>query len=233
MGSGYLVHTAGVPGSTYYDWRYGLHALFARGSQPDVLVFSISPSQFLRRPATTPLPVSTLWSTREIVAYHHEQNTDLSTLSELLLEHYSTYFSLRNTVRIYARKVIPGYESMIYGWTPSTLGPQLNAAPETEALFSDRLSKLVAECGSHTRLMLMVPPTNQLEDEKLQPALKAAAERLGIAVIEPIGEKGWPLTSFREDGYHLTLPAAAEFSKLVAADLKARLAESSNRSSGQ
>jgi hypothetical protein len=233
MGPGYIVHTAGVPGSTYYDWRYGLHALFARGSRPDVLVFSISPSQFLRRPATTPLPVSTLWSAREIVAYHREQNIDLSMLSELLLEHYSTYFSLRDTVRIYARKVIPGYESMIYGWTRSTLGPQLNAGPETETLFSDRLSKLAAECGSHTRLMLIVPPTNQLEDEKLEPELKVAAEGLGIDVIEPVVEREWPLAKFREDGYHLTELAAAEFSKLVAADLRRKLAEPEGRVSGQ
>ena len=76
--------------------------------------------------------------------------------------------------------------------------------PETEALFSDRLSKLAAECGSHTRLMLMLPPTNQLEDEKLEPALRAAAEGLGIAVIEPVAEREWPLAKFREDGYHLT-----------------------------
>ncbi len=58
MGPGFLVHTAGVPGSTYSDWRYGLRALFARGSEPDVLVFSISPSQFLREPAVTPALVS-------------------------------------------------------------------------------------------------------------------------------------------------------------------------------
>ena len=48
MGTGFFIYTAGIPGSTYYDWQLGLHALFARGSQPDVLVFSISPSQFLR-----------------------------------------------------------------------------------------------------------------------------------------------------------------------------------------
>ena len=122
---------------------------------------------------------------------------------------------------------------MIYGWTPSTLGPQPNAGPETEALFSDRLSRLAAECGPHTRLMLMLPPTNQLEDEKLEPALRAAAVGLGIDVIEPVVEREWPLTKFREDGYHLTELAAAEFSKLVAADLRRKLAESEGRVSGQ
>ena len=63
--------------------------------------------------------------------------------------------------------------------------------------------------------------------------LRAAAEGLGIAVIEPVTEREWPLTKFREDGYHLTTPAAAEFSKLVAADLRRKLAEPEGRVSGQ
>jgi hypothetical protein len=233
LGPGFLIHTAGVPGSTYYDWQLGLHALFARGSQPDVLVFSISPSQFLRQPATTPLPVSRLWSTHEIVTYSREQHINLTTFSELLLERYSTYYSLRNTVRIYVRKFIPGYESMVDSWNASGAGPAMQTGPGTEAIFADRLAKLATECGPHTRLVLMITPTNQREDERLEPELRAAAEGLGIPVIEPVTEREWPLAKFRDDGYHLTAPAAAEFSKLVAADLRRKLVEPESRVSCQ
>ncbi len=232
MGPGFLVHTAGVPGSTYYDWRYGLRALFARGSQPDVLVFSISPSQFLRQPSVTPAPVSLLWTTGEIIDYRREQRPTLTTFSELLLEHYSTYFALRDTVRIYTRKFIPGYEAMTNHWSTSPIG-LVEVGPATETIFFDRLSNLAAECGSHTQLVLMIPPTNQANDQALEPALKAAAKNLGIAIIEPIGERDWPPTSFREDGYHLNPAAATEFSKLVAADLKLMLLDTSNHNSGQ
>lgn len=233
LGPGFLIYTAGVPGSTYYDWQLGLHALFARGSQPDVLVFSISPSQFLRQPATTPLPVSRLWSIHEIVAYSREQHINLTAFSELLFEHYSTYYSLRNTVRIYVRKFVPGYESMVYSWSASGAAPIPQTGPGTEAIFADRLVRLSTECSSHTRLVLMISPTNQPEDEKLEPELRTAAEGLGIPVIEPVTEREWPLTQFRSDGYHLTAPAAAEFSKLVAADLRRKLAEPEGRVSGQ
>lgn len=233
MGTGFFIYTAGIPGSTYYDWQLGLHALFARGSQPDVLVFSISPSQFLRNPATTPLPVSRLWSTHEIVAYSREQHINLTAISELIFEHYSTYYSLRNTVRIYVRKFIPGYESMVYSWSGSEAGPAPQTGPGTEAIFADRLARLATECGSHTRLVLMISPTNQHEDEMLEPELRTAAEGLGIAVIEPVTEREWPLTKFRADRYHLTAPAAAEFSKLVAADLRRKLVERESRASGQ
>ena len=82
-------------------------------------------------------------------------------------------------------------------------------------------------------LVLMISPTNQREDEKLEPELRAAAVGLGIPVIEPVSEREWPLTKFRSDGYHLTASAAAEFSKLVAADLRRELAESPGRISGQ
>jgi len=233
LGPDYQVHTAGVPGSTYHDWRYGLRALFARGSRPDVLVFSISPSQFLRQPATTPLPVSLLWSTREILAYRREQRLDLTQSSELLLEHYSTFYSLRNTVRIYVRKFIPGYEPMVDVSNDAGLGRVDKDAPEIRAVYAERLAKLDAECAAHTRLVLMIPPTHQVEDERLEPDLKAAAESLGVAVIEPVGQREWPLAKFRDDRYHLTPPAAAEFSRLVATDLRQKLADPASRVSGQ
>ena len=165
VGPGFVVHTAGVPGSTYYDWRFGLRALFARGSQPDVLVFSISPSQFLRHPSATPVPVALLWNVSEILDYDREQRLNLTQVSELLLEHYSTYYAMRNTTRIYVRKFIPGYEPMVQGWTLPRRRPRRGRAPRNRGHVFRRLAKLLAECGSHTRLVLMVPPTNQSEDE--------------------------------------------------------------------
>ena len=102
-----------------------------------------------------------------------------------------------------------------------------------DAVYSERLTKLANECGSHTQLILMLSPTNQLEDEELEPALKAAAESLGVAVIEPVAQREWPMTKFREDQYHLNPAAAAEFSRLVATDLRQQLADPANRISGQ
>jgi hypothetical protein len=230
MGAGFVVYAAGVPGSTYYDWRYGLRALFARGSQPDVLVFSISPSQFLRPAAVTPVPVSVLWSAREIVAYEREQRLSLTTFSELLFEHYSNYFSLRNIVRIYVRKFIPGYEAMLDSWSRASDGPQAAIGPQSAAALDERLARLAAECGPRVRLMLVVPPTNQVADEQAEPYLRAAAERAGIPLIEPVAVRGWSLADFQQDGYHLTVAAASRFSRLVAADLKRRLGDSRRES---
>jgi hypothetical protein len=233
IGPSFLVHLAGVPGSTYFDWQVGLHALFARGSQPDVLVFSISPTQFLRQPAATPVPVSLLWNTREIFDYRREQHLDLAQFSELLLEHYSNFYELRNTIRIYVRKFIPGYEPMINRWDGAVLNPPLKPGPETKAIYSNKLARLAQECGSHTRLVLMISPTNQIEDDTLEPDLAAAAESLSITVVEPVGEREWPLAKFREDQYHLTPFAAAEFSRLVATDLRQKLSSTPIPASGQ
>jgi hypothetical protein len=107
LGKAFLVHTAGVPGSTYDDWRYGLRSLFRRGAAPEFVVIAISPSQFLRPSAVTPLPVARLWRTREILAYYREQRPGLSALSELLLEHFSTFFYMRDTFRIYVARRFP------------------------------------------------------------------------------------------------------------------------------
>lgn len=233
LGPGYLVHTAGVPGSTYSDWQFGLRALLARGSQPDAVVFSISPSQFLRAPAATPVPVSLLWRTHEILAYQRDQHLNLTQLTELLLEHYSTFYSLRNTLRIYIRKFIPGYEAMVYSWTGSGASGRPLSEETAEAIYSDQLASLVRDCDSRAQFILMLSPTNQIEDERLEPELKAAAEAQGIAVIDPVAVREWPLNKFREDQYHLTPNAADEFSKLVATDLRQKLAHSTSRASRQ
>ena len=233
LGHSFLVHTAGVPGSTYYDWSYGLQALFARGSRPDVLVFSISPTQFLREPAVTAQPVSLLWSLREILAYQREQRPTLTEVTELVLEHYSTFYALRNTIRIYVRKVVPGYEALVNQAASPNSGPSQPSTQATKVLYAERLRNLAAKCGAHTQMILMFSPTNQLEDERLEPALKAAAQTIGIPIIAPVAEREWPVTQFRDDRYHLTQPAAAEFSKLVATDLRQKFVDSAVRVAGQ
>ncbi len=217
LGKAFLVHTAGVPGSTYDDWRYGLRSLFRRGAAPEFVVIAISPSQFLRPSAVTPLPVARLWRTREILAYYREQRPGLSTLSELLLEHFSTFFYMRDTFRIYVRKAIPGYESMVNGWSPASTRPGVPRPDAAQALFLSRLKALQAECKGHAQLMLLIVPTNQQDDAQLEPMLRVAAEDLNIPLIGTIRERGWPRSQFQADGYHLTQAAAKQFSREASA----------------
>jgi hypothetical protein len=221
MGDRVLIETAGVPGSTYFDWEYGLRALLARGSQPDVVVFGISPSQFLRTPAVTALPVSELWRSEEVYSYYRDWHPNPTIVADLLLEHYSTFFAMRDTFRIYGRKQIYGYPSMVREWGPG--GVNTNPAPSPgsmlEATFVKRIAGLQAECGAHARLVLIVVPTRQASDEMDEPALRAAALQLGVPVIEPVGEREWPAPKFQDDGYHLTKSASAELSVLAGEDL--------------
>ena len=79
----------------------------------------------------------------------------------------------------------------------------------------------------------MIPPTNQSADKEVEPALRSAAAKLSIPVIEPVRETEWPLADFQQDGYHLSAAAAGEFSKLVAADLAQILDDSPDHASGQ
>ena len=226
MGDHVGVETAGVPGSTYYDWEYGLRALLARGSEPDVIVFGISPSQFLRTPIVTALPVSELWRSRDIYSYYRDWHPNPTTVADLLLEHYSTFFSMRDTFRIYGRKRIYGYESMVHEW--GTTGMATDAVVSSDAAlettFVQRIASLKLECGTHARLVLIIVPTRQVGDESEEPALRAAALRLGVPVIEPVGEREWPPSKFQADGYHLTTAAAGEFSVLAGEKLAQILA---------
>jgi hypothetical protein len=219
MGSAYVVHTAGVSGSTYYDWQYGFRALFHRGGQPDVVVFAISPSQYLRAPTVTPMIVSQLWTNAEIFSYRRDQNLNLTTFTELFLERYSTFFALRDVVRIYVRKTIPGFFDLVGVWgkaTPSK--PTENQAP-TKAVYIERLQSLIKELPSRAKFVLLIPPTNQPNDTAAEPYLRAAALELGITVEEPVTEYQWPSSKFQSDEYHFSYASAIEYSHLVGRDI--------------
>lgn len=225
MGPDYLVHTAGVVGSTYYDWQFGFRALFNRGSRPDIVVFAISPSQYIRAASVTPMIVSHLWTNSEILAYRRDQNLNLTTFAELLFERYSTFFALRDVVRIYVRKVIPGFIHLVGLWgRPTPSKPMENQAPTTE-IYVRRLRPIMQTMPPGTRFVLLIPPTNQPSDTAAEPYLRAAARELGISVEEPVNEYQWPSTKFQPDAYHLDNPAAIEFSRLVGPDI-ARLDDS-------
>jgi len=219
MGPDYSVHTTGVVGSTYYDWQYGFHALFNRGSRPDVVVFAISPSQYLRAPTVTPMVISQLWTNSEIFAYRRDQNLSLTTFSELLFERYSTFFALRDIVRIYARKAIPGFIDLVGVWgRPTPSRPTENQAPSRETYVAKL--RLITQClPDGTRFVLLIPPTNQPNDTADEPSLRAAADYLGIPIEEPVKEYEWPSKQFQPDAYHLNYRAAVEYSRLVGADL--------------
>jgi hypothetical protein len=219
LGNEVTVATAGIPGSTYYDWEYGLRALFARGSEPDVVVFGISPSQFLRAPAVTSLPVSRLWRSSEITAYYLDWRPGLATVGDLVLEHYSTFFSMRDVFRIYGRKQIAGYSSMVHEWGSHAQDLAVGDEDAKAATYLKRLGALQSECRAHAHLVLIVVPTRQIDDEADEPLLRHAASQLGIPVIEPIQEREWPIGQFQGDGYHLTIEAARQFSRITAGEL--------------
>jgi hypothetical protein len=150
--------------------------------------------------------------------YLRAERPTLTASSELLLEHYSSFFYMRDTIRIFIRKRIPGYVAMVEGWNRhAAVAPREDESRGKEN-FEDRLSRLQIACGPHARLVLLIAPTRQDIDEALEPSLRSAARKLLIPVIEPVGEKEWPITRFR-DGYHMNSSGAQEFSKLVARDL--------------
>ena len=215
VGKYWIVHISGIPGSTFYDWQYGLRSLFQRGSRPQIVVFAISPSQILRGPATTALPVARLWTSSAIIRYSHDYKINLTEVSNMVLEHFSTFFYFRDTVRIYIRKFIPGYVTLANDWLTT---PPAAFVPATEGdgaanAFRAKLSALQSICAAHgAKLVFLVVPTHKADDNSLDPLLKSAAGQLDIPVIEPVGEREWPLDHYREDGYHLTPQAAIIFS---------------------
>lgn len=225
-GSKYRVHASGIPGSTFSDWKYGIEALFDRGSKPDVLVLAMSPAQVLRSAKATDTVAAKLWLSRQVLSYSLTEGTGPDQFAELVLDHYSTFFYLRQTFRIFVRKLIPGYEGIA-----NTLlaNPAISAAkPGTNevliARYRDQLSATESMCRGHNaRFIFLIVPTRQVEDAKEEPALEVAAQSLGIQVISPVSEQEWPLSQYKPDGYHLSAQAASVFSTLAGTELKRKL----------
>ena len=222
-GSSYVTHAAGIPGSTLSDWQYGLQSLFERGSRPDIVVFAISPLQMLRGSTATPVPVARLWSARQIWSYYKSEHIPLSEMADLVLEHYSVFFSMRDTFRIYIRKWIPGYARLANEWLtqPSSSGMKGIGNPDIDRLLRQRLSLMNKTCRSHgSRFVFLIVPTHEKEDSALEPYLISAAQELGVPLIVPAREGALPLSNYKPDGYHLTPKAASAFSSLVGAELR-------------
>jgi hypothetical protein len=223
LGSGYRVQAAGIPGSTYFDWKYGLKSLFSQGSHPDVVLFALSPVQILNPPVITSIPDARLLRPREALDYYLHEKSNLTDLSNLLLAQQSTFFYLRDIFRIYFRKLVPGFETLANECLTrgsSAVSRSRSDLDASRAIYLQRLLALRAVCNQHgIKFVFLVVPTRQKNDAEAEPFLLNAMAQLGIPVVEPVNQFAWPLSSYKPDKYHLTPRAAVSFSQLVADDL--------------
>ncbi len=223
LGPGYETTKVAIVDSGYEDWLYGVMSLLDRGSRPDAVVLGISPAQLVTDRPPTGTTARFLWTVPNLTRYAIDARPGLTAATDLLFEHVSQFFALRNQVRQDSRRLlVPGYVEMSRDFfVRAPIAPDVHVdAPIAEA----RLRALSAACAARgVRFVYLLIPTHAPDDADLEATLEDAGQRAGVPVLVPLSNHGldpaWLL-----DGYHLNVAGASAFSARAGQALRALLA---------
>lgn len=210
-----------VEQTTYLDWHYGMRALYARGSRPDVVVLCLN---------ATDMAVDDLRG--DFFAYHMMLPRDLLSVSRdaglrptqtlsLLLANFSYYYATRlETRKFLLTTAMPTFRTLRASIVPPAR-PPLDPV-RAVAVIADRLRQFDALVRSHGgRFIFVEAPTRRSCDESW--ALEAAA-RSGVPVVVPMPAASLHDPDFREDHEHLNESGATHYTAALTPLLREWLA---------
>jgi len=200
----------------YYDWLYALHGLFLRGARPQVVVLGVGVNYFLENGVRQDYAPMTFFTARDTLAVASDLKLDRTATSNLLLAHSSTFWDTRSAIRMQVlNHLVPHLEDLF------SLVNQKPAVPEGREfakISTPRLQRLRELCEANgARLILLVPPTLDSENEVSQMA--AAAQAAGVDVSVPIDPVALSAKFYQPDGMHLNRDGAVIFTSALAKDL--------------
>jgi len=144
--------------TTYYDWLYGLRRLFREGARPQVVVVGLPVSSFLGNGVRHEYGPLMLFDAREVLDASSDSGLDRTATSNLLLEHWSTFWDARSILRAQIlRHMIPHFEDL---FMLARGKPTIPQGAEFDRIASSRLRRLREICEAHgAKLILVIPPT--------------------------------------------------------------------------
>lgn len=219
LGPGYEVKKETIVGSGYQDWLYGVPSLLDRGSRPSLIVLGFSPAQLVMDRPPIARTTHLVWTTRNLERYTFNDHVGLTAASNLLLQHFSAFYALRDQLRQDSRKlIVPGYAAMSHDFFDGApLKPNRTMDIATAA---ERLAQLDSLCAVRgVRFAYLLMPTRAVDDMAIEPMMIAAGKRAGVPVLVPIPNRELPPED-QLDGYHLNPAGAAVFSVRTGAALR-------------
>lgn len=203
--------------TSFLDWYYGLHRLFRRGSQPDVVVLVLSPLQLVSDATDGDYSVQMLVDWPDLLRFADETGANRNSLSVMALARASFFFGTRAEIR---------------NWILNIVLPDLPALTQylrydvsfkddnnTAKLAGERLSRLRKLCDQYgVKFVLVVPPGRK--DSGLEVIADAAATQ-GVSALIPI--RVLPGSDYA-DLIHLNPQGAAKFTPALAQSLRETLA---------
>ena len=219
LGPGYVVKKETIVGSGYEDWLYGVPSLLDRGSRPTLIVLGFSPAQLVMERPPIARTTRMVWTAGNLERYTMRARVGLTAASNLLLQHFSAFFALRDQLRQDSRKlIVPGYAAMSHDFFDGApLQPDTTMDIQIAAARLHSLDSACAVRGVHFAFLLM--PTRAVDDAAIEPMMIEAGKRAGVPVLVPVSNSALPAED-QLDGYHLNATGALMFSARTGAALR-------------
>jgi hypothetical protein len=205
-----------VLATEYYDWFFGLKSLFAKGMRPCYVVLGLSPNQFASSRTRGDYSARYLFQRTDLLEVARLTHMNATTASELVLSHFSKFYSAREVIRGYVQGLLlPRVTELLHNRLGTTRAPELDEAT-LKQLAAERLATLDRLCRANgARFMLVIPPTYQKGAETI--ARVGRDQR--VTVLVPVAAGSLDPSYYNSDGFHLNNKGAQVFTTRLAADM--------------
>ncbi len=198
-----------VEQTVYFDWYYGLRRLFREGARPDVVVLMMTPGHWVRPDSRGDYSAQYLVSPGDALAAARDLHLNPTQTASFLLASVSRFWGARAEVRNWLLgRFMPdlgrlmNYSSVVDTTPKSEETMKLLAAPRLE-----RVRRLAEQYN--VRLIALVPPIGDPQDGTV--GLAEAGREAGVPVFAPVRSGSYPMSWYRDAGFHLNQVGAARF----------------------
>ena len=206
--------------TTYYDWLYGLRHLFREGARPQVVVVGLPVSSFLEKGVRQEYAPMMLFDVREVLDASSDLGLDRTATSNLLLEHWSTFWDTRSILRAQVlRHMIPHFENL---FMLAKGKPSIPQGIEFDRIAFSRLQRLRELCAEHgAKLILLIPPTPASDSFARQ--MVTASRKVGVETLVPVDPGVLSTKYYQSDETHLNSEGAEIFTSALATYLRKKI----------
>ncbi len=206
--------------TTYYDWLYGLRHLFREGARPQVVVVGLPVSSFLEKGVRQEYAPMMLFDFREVLDASSDLGLDRTATSNLLLEHWSTFWDTRSILRAQVlRHMIPHFENL---FMLAKGKPSIPQGIEFDRIAFSRLQRLRELCERHgAKLILLIPPTPASDSFARQ--MITASRKVGVETLVPVDPSVLSTKYYQSDETHLNSEGAEIFTSALATYLRKKI----------
>ena len=203
-----------VDNTNWYDWYYGLKALFHDGARPDYLVLCLSDPNYVSNSFRGDFTARFLFDLRDLWPLSRDLHMDMTSTSNLYAAHFSTFYGARSELRqVLMGKAIPAVPTLMQQLTV-TPAPHMKDE-EVMRIAVPRFRQLKELCAQYRVrcVVMMIPVLGNYGT-----ALDHAASSAQIPFYRPI-PNGKLDRSLYSDGFHLGEQGADLYTAAIEADM--------------